>query len=147
MKAHWKKRAVAAAAALCVAMLAILCVALAQRFLSDEAVHRAGLTDDEGTWGMVLIDIQDEQAASFYHVDELGVYVLVVEEKSQAYLAGVRSGDRIVSVNGEQMTRCADVTELSRALPTQSLLTIQLSRGPDSEAVTIELNVIADAEV
>ena len=38
----------------------------------------------EGALDMVLIDIEDPDAASHYHVNTLGVYVLAVDQLSQA---------------------------------------------------------------
>jgi len=66
--------------------------------------------------GLVLIDIPDEKAAASYHVEVLGVYVLAVDEDHQAYHAGIRSGDCIVSINGKPVLSTNDFFEAQALL-------------------------------
>ena len=66
----------------------------------------------DGLPGMVLIDIDTSAAAAKYHVSEPGVYVLAVDESSGAYLAGVRSGDRIVSANGVAVSASGELLDV-----------------------------------
>jgi len=91
-----------AAVWLCLIML-VICLAALARYLLP--LHTAGPQHalDGSMMGMVLIDIPDSEAATFYHVENLGVYVLAVDEQSPAYAAGVRSGDCIISVNGARL--------------------------------------------
>ena len=66
----------------------------------------------EGTdMGMVLLDIQTQQAAVAYHVPGRGVYVLTVDEDSPADRASVRTGDCILKVDGQEISSAAEVTE------------------------------------
>lgn len=91
------KRVIVTAAA----ALAAVAIALGLWLLWESRADITGQTVlGDGALDMVLIDIEDQDAASHYHVNTLGVYVLAVDQGSEAYEAGVRSGDRIVSANG-----------------------------------------------
>lgn len=61
---------------------------------------------------MLLIDIADQESADQYHVSQTGVYVLAVEEQSQAYQEGVRAGDRVISVNQKLIQSASELSEL-----------------------------------
>lgn len=90
-----------------VVMLAVMCCLclIAAVLLAAERSYWREREEPAGgsPLGMVLIDVDSERAAASYHVEQLGVYVLAVDENSQAYHAGVRSGDRIVSLNGARI--------------------------------------------
>ena len=83
----------------------------------------------DAAFGMVLIDIADEEAAASYHVETLGVYVLVVEEKSPAFAAGVRSGDRLVSMNGIPVSSSIQFITLQEKLKPMQMVNIHFQRG------------------
>ncbi len=59
--------------------------------------------------GMTLVDVSTEQAARTYGLSSTGVYVAQVTNGSQAANLGIRSGDRIVSLGGVQITNAADL--------------------------------------
>ena len=110
------KKRTRAAVWLCVGML-LLCVLALARYLLPALQNQAEQTLDGSAMGMMLIEIPDPDSASFYHVETLGVYVLAVDEKSQAYRLGVRSGDRIVSLNGTEVTSSSQLTETQKDSP------------------------------
>ena len=84
------KRVIVTAAA----ALAAVAIALGLWLLWESRADITGQTVlGDGALDMVLIDIEDQDAASHYHVNTLGVYVLAVAQGSEAYEAGVRSGD------------------------------------------------------
>ena len=83
------KRVIVTAAA----ALAAAAIALGLWTLLESRADIAGQTVlGEGALDMVLIDIEDQDAASHYHVNTLGVYVLAVDQASEAYAAGVQVG-------------------------------------------------------
>ena len=96
-------------------------------------------TAESGILGMVLIDIPDDEAAAFYHVDHLGVYVLAVDEKSQAYEASVRSGDRIVSINGFQVSSTSEFVRQYDLITGGGYMELCFQRGTDQEKVRVSL--------
>ena len=86
--------------------------------------------------GMVLLDIQSADTASFYHVSELGVYVLAVREESEAELAGVLSGDRLVSANGLAIESSSVLSDLiGEGQPVE----LTLARGAEQLSVRLSL--------
>ena len=135
------KRGITVAVCMCVglALLVGLCVALPEglRFASQPNVNPASLLQNDSALDMLLIDITDGDAAVHYHVSAFGVYVLAVEEQSAAYAAGVRSGDRIVSLNGIAVDSSAQFAGLREELEQPAELV--LSRGEDGELVTLTL--------
>lgn len=66
----------------------------------------------ESPLGFMLIDIADAQAAASFHVEDVGVYVLVVEEGSHAYQAGIQVGDRLLSVNGVEILHSSELMDM-----------------------------------
>lgn len=82
----------------------------------------------DAAFGIVLIDIADKEAAASYHVEKLGAYVLVVEEKSPAFVAGVRSGDRIVSMNGVPVANSLEFAALQEELKPMQPVNLRFQR-------------------
>lgn len=89
--------------------------------------------------GMVLIDIADEKAAASYHVDHLGVYVLAVQERGQAYAAGVRSGDRLVRVNGCPVRSTSEFVKTQETFRVPQRVFLDFHRGSEPRPLTAEL--------
>lgn len=94
-------------------MLLLACVVMAFCLYSGDSSQA---TQEDGTWGMLLIDIADQDSADQYHVSQTGVYVLAVEEQSQAYQEGIRAGDRVISVNQKIIQSAAELSELPTGL-------------------------------
>ncbi len=88
------------------------------------------------SYGMMLIEISDQEAAAFYHVDRLGVYVLAVDEASKAYLSGVRSGDCLMSVS---QINVSTINEFTNACDTGSSNPMEMvfMHGSDKETFTV----------
>ena len=134
---HERRGLTRMAVGLCLVMLAAVMGTLAWRLMPRDD-YAAPLGSD-ATMGMVLIDITDEDAASYYHVTNLGVYVLAVDESSAAYLAGVRSGDRIVSLNGVQVSQSAEFEALRDALEPGAAMELSLEREGAQAHVIVTL--------
>lgn len=105
------ERKAAVAAGMCILLLGCLAVAFCLN-----TGNRPRPTQEDGAWGMLLIDIADQASADQYHVNQTGVYVLAVEEQSRAYQEGVRPGDRVISVNGRIIQSAAELSELPAGL-------------------------------
>ena len=121
------KRVIVTAAA----MLAAVAIALGLWLLWESRADITGQTVlGDGALDMVLIDIEDQDAASHYHVNTLG---------SEAYEAGVRSGDRIVSANGQPVTSTGEFGLLRAQLEPSAALEMVLERGQGEESLTVTL--------
>lgn len=130
------KRVIVTAAA----ALAAVAIALGLWLLWESRADITGQTVlGDGALDMVLIDIEDQDAASHYHVNTLGVYVLAVDQGSEAYEAGVRSGDRIVSANGQPVTSTGEFGLLRAQLEPSAALEMVLERGQGEESLTVTL--------
>ena len=122
------------------AALAAAALALGLWTLLEGRADIAGQTVlGEGALDMVLIDIEDQDAATHYHVNALGVYVLAVDQASEAYAAGVRSGDRIVSANGVPVTSTGEFGLLRAELEPAASLEMVLERSQGEESLTVTL--------
>ena len=62
--------------------------------------------------GMEFIDVDSVQLAWMYGLSETGVYVYSVERGSNAEEAGFKSGDRIVSVDGKEVTSTDEIEKI-----------------------------------
>ncbi len=95
--------------------------------------------------GMVLIDIQSEETAAYFHVSQLGVYVLAVDESSAAYAAGLRSGDRITAFNGAQVSGTADINDQAPTGDSLEAVQITIQRyAPVPALMTLTVQPHAD---
>jgi len=120
-------------------LLAALLCAAALAALARSALKPSSASVEQASLGMMLIDIADEQSATSYHVDTPGVYVLMVEEQSPAFRAGVRSGDRLVSVNGIPMGSTVDFIALQEKFVHQQRIRVDFHRGQGTLPLEAEL--------
>ncbi|MBP3646664.1 MAG: PDZ domain-containing protein [Clostridia bacterium] len=121
---------------LCVLLLAACLVALLVSLRSAGSPEPKNAAEDN-TFGMLLIDIPDDESAAFYHVARLGVYVLAVDEDSQAYRLGVRSGDRLSGINGSAVTSTSEAARIQSSLAADEKLEMTFHRGLDEEPLVV----------
>lgn len=94
-----------------------------------EDLIKYGYVKGRAMSGINAVEISDMQTALSYGVSELGVYVYSVNDGSGAKKAGIKSGDRIVSIDGKDITTTA---ELSKAIDSHSVgdkVKFVISRG------------------
>ncbi len=84
--------------------------------------------------GLTLLDINDSRTAMMYRVSNAGVYVLKAEKQN-----GFESGDRIVSINGTQMTSSSDVKSMIDSLKVGDVAEFKLERGRQTLIVEITM--------
>ncbi len=78
--------------------------------------------------GASLVDIDSQYYAMYYGVPEYGVYVQSVASSGDAAAAGIRSGDRIISINGTEISSSADIASLLKNLSVGDSAEIELER-------------------
>jgi len=100
------------------------------RSIADALINN-GFVPGRIDFGAVLIDVPDQMTAMMYRVQMPGVYVYQADTGSQ-----LKSGDRIVSINGNDIKSVADVNELLTKCKVGETLTITISRG--GNAMTVE---------
>ena len=79
--------------------------------------------------GITLIQIDDAITAMQYRVPYYGVYIYKIEQDSNAYAAGLRSGDYISAVNGEQITTTLGFNRLLRSMQIGDEVTLTVKRS------------------
>lgn len=79
--------------------------------------------------GMSLLDITSSQMAMMYGVSETGCYISSVDSNSNAASAGFNSGDRIISINGTEVSSAEDVNNIISKLSVGDTAVFKLQRG------------------
>ena len=79
--------------------------------------------------GMSLVDINDAQTAMMYRVSSLGVFVLSVSDGSNAAKAGIQSGDRVISVDGQKVSSTAEINQIIEGRSVGDSLKIKIERN------------------
>lgn len=62
--------------------------------------------------GITFIDVDSQQLAWMYGLDETGCYIYSVDKNTNADVAGLASGDRVISVNGTKVTASDEVEDI-----------------------------------
>lgn len=88
--------------------------------------------------GITVVSITDAQTAMQYGVSTLGAYVQSVSDGSGAANAGMKAGDRIVSVGTKTVTTATDVTNALQDYSAGDTVQVQVDRNGE----LITLNVV-----
>lgn len=89
--------------------------------------------------GMTLVEINDRYSASIYRVNEYGVYVLEVDEGSNAQTAGFSAGDLIVSVDGKEIDSTTTLNAVLDEYSVGDTVEIVVSRRNRQGTLTLTL--------
>lgn len=77
---------------------------------------RYGYVKGRPDTGMTFVEINDALSAMQYRVSSYGLYVYSIDTLSNAYAAGLRTGDYIVSVNGNSISSRSQLNSVVRAM-------------------------------
>ena len=89
--------------------------------------------------GITVISISDAQTAMQYGVSSFGVYVQSVTSGSGADKAGMKVGDRIVSVGSQLVESTSDVTNALKDLNAGDVVEVQVDRSRELMTLNITL--------
>lgn len=89
--------------------------------------------------GITVITVGDVQTAMQYGVSSLGVYVNSVDAGSGAEAAGMKAGDRIVSIGTQLVETTDDVTNALKNYNVGDVVEIQVDRG--RELITLQVTL------
>ena len=89
--------------------------------------------------GITVITVGDVQTAMQYGVSSLGVYVNSVDEGSGAEAAGMKAGDRIVSIGTQLVESTDDVTNALKSYNVGDVVEVQVDR--DRELITLQVTL------
>ncbi len=89
--------------------------------------------------GLSIVEINNEQTAWMYRVNELGTYIYSITADSSAAEAGLQPGDRIVSINGTEIGSYDDLKDFLKTVSVGDSLRFVVSRSGQP----LEIRVIA----
>lgn len=108
---------------------------LATDVISDLIEH--GYVTGRVETGIEVIEISDFQTAMYYRVQSVGLYVYSVADGSNAASQGLRSGDLIKSVNGQELTTEEQYTKIVDGLKVGDTLTFVVVRKNKEYTVSV----------
>ena len=89
--------------------------------------------------GVTVISVSDFQTAMQYGLSSLGVYIQSVNSGSGAEAAGLKAGDRIVSVDGAEVNTTSDVTNVLDEHEIGDTVEVQVAR--DGQLVSAQVTL------
>ncbi|MBQ3265031.1 MAG: trypsin-like peptidase domain-containing protein [Ruminococcus sp.] len=93
--------------------------------------------------GMTFIDLSNQMYAYYYYGNNAaGVYISSVESGSNAAQAGFKQGDRVISVDGKEISSADEITEIISSKSAGDTVTFDLERGGSKG--TLELTLEED---
>ena len=98
-----------------------------------------GYVTGRPAFGITVITVSDVQTAMQYGVSSLGVYVNRVDEGSGAEAAGMKAGDRIVSIGTQLVESTDDVTNALKSYNVGDVVEVQVDRG--RELITLQVTL------
>lgn len=111
-----------------------------------DALIKNGYVPGRVSLGLSVVDISDAQTAMMYRVDTLGVYILSVEEGSNAEKAGLLAGDRIVAVGNKEISNSSNITAALDDYSVGDQVKITISRNGRTGTATVTLGEQAHTE-
>ncbi|MEG0074361.1 MAG: trypsin-like peptidase domain-containing protein [Eubacterium sp.] len=104
-----------------------------------ESLSNYGYVKGRVSLGVSLVDVDSAEKAMQYRVSEMGVYVAEVTDNSGASAAGIKTGDRIVSVDGTEVSTSADVKQALKKHKVGDQTQIEIKRDKGSQTLTATL--------
>ena len=98
-----------------------------------------GYVSGRPAMGVTVLDITDASTAAQYGVNTYGVYVYSVQDNSPAAAAGLQSGDRIISINDQEVTSKTDLTSYIAKCQVGDTVTLTIARGGKTLTVQVTL--------
>ena len=93
--------------------------------------------------GMTFIDLSNQMYAWYYYSNnQAGVYISSVENGSNAYEAGFRAGDRVISVDGQTVSSSSDIEKVIAEKSAGDKVSFELERSGSKG--TLELTLEED---
>lgn len=106
--------------------------------VAEELMDNGYVTGRPGM-GVTVIQITDPQTAYSYGVSQAGVYVRDVAEGGAAEKAGLKPGDRFVSVDGTAVSETGDVTGALAQHQVGDTIEVQVARGKQIVSASVVL--------
>ena len=98
-----------------------------------------GYVSGRPAMGVTVLEITDAQTAARYGVNAYGVYIADVTAGSGADKAGLKAGDRIISINGNEVSQNADLTNVISDCEVGDVVTLTIAR--DGQILTVDVTL------
>lgn len=89
--------------------------------------------------GVTLIDISDSMKAMMYRLDSTGVYIQSVDDNSDAGKAGIKAGDRVISIDDKKIESGNDVKKAIQEKYPGDRISIKVMRNGREKTINVEL--------
>lgn len=89
--------------------------------------------------GVSLIDINDAFNAFMYKVDSTGVYIQSISDDSDAKKAGLKVGDRVVSIDGNEVKTSGDIKKTIQSKYPGDKVLVTVIRDGREKKINVEL--------
>ena len=89
--------------------------------------------------GVTLIDVSDSMKAMMYRLDSTGVYIQSVEDNSDADRAGIKVGDKVVSIDNQTIESGNDVKKAIQEKYPGDKISIKVMRNGREKTINVEL--------
>lgn len=89
--------------------------------------------------GVSLVDITSAWDAMIYKVDSTGVYIQSISNDSDAKRAGLKVGDRIVSIDGDKITSSSDIKKVIEDKYPGDKILVNVMRNGREKNISVEL--------
>ena len=91
--------------------------------------------------GMTFIDLSNSMFAWYYYgTSQAGVYINSVENGSNAAKAGFAKGDRVVSLDGKEVSKADDITTVINDKSAGDKVTFEIDRGGSKKTIELTLD-------
>ena len=102
-----------------------------------DSLLQSGTVTGRATIGVTIGPVP-EAAAVYYNIPQ-GLYVSIVNEKSDAYSQGIRTGDMITHANGEEVHQNSDISAIKDTLSVGDSISFTVWRDGKSFDVSVTL--------
>ncbi len=114
--------------------------------ITDDLIKK-GYVGGRISTGMTLINIDDDSTALRYGVQSFGVYVYSVTQSSSAEIAGLRTGDRIIKLNDNDIKTINDVKTIFEETGVGNTLNVEFERNGQKQTTTLLLTELVPENI
>lgn len=98
-----------------------------------------GFSEGNYTLGVQMVEATSRMMAQRYGYDEAGIYIYEVVQGSDAQKAGLKAGDRLITINGKEIDSFETARSIIKAMKKGKTLTIVVDRKNKEITFNIEI--------
>ncbi len=105
-----------------------------------EDIIEVGYVQGRFTLGVSVLEVDSEEMAAMYRLDELGLYIQSITQGGNAHLAGMQAGDRIVEFDGQEIMNFEDLQSALEQSEANSTVEVIIQRAGETQVMRVVLN-------